>query len=168
MEPPPPTFQEYVTDPPATMMDKYEFQEFIADGSSCMVFKGNLKSDINDQVAVKVINLLKLDQLQRYLQDREIEILKDVQGHKNIIKLYDCYHHGNMRFIVTELLFERMPFVEGPDLNYNIINKKFKFPHEHNDMVLAKNFIRGLLVDQSERFNEFEALGHSWLREYSM
>lgn len=71
------------------MEEHYRVGDFIAEGSYGKVYKGTKKSS-GEQVAIKIISKLKMEEADLEVQANEIEILK-VCNHPNIVKLVDSY-----------------------------------------------------------------------------
>lgn len=97
----------------SAVMSKYSFtQEALGQGAYASVYKGYLKSNPEQVVAIKTIKILKKPGFSEKLR-REMSILMKFD-HPNIVKLYDVA-------IMEEKVFLFLEFCEGGDLNNKLI-----------------------------------------------
>ncbi|CAF3804076.1 unnamed protein product [Adineta steineri] len=89
---------------------QYSKRDLIGHGAFAIVFLGRLRSDPEQQVAIKQITKKQLAKSQSLLE-KEIKILKELTKlkHENLVALYDCKESQNNVYLVME-------FCNGGDL----------------------------------------------------
>ncbi|KPM08452.1 serine/threonine-protein kinase SIK3-like protein [Sarcoptes scabiei] len=93
----------------------YEMLKTIGKGNFAVV-KLARHTIINIQVAIKVISLKSLDNDQVKKLLREIDIMKRIGSHKNIVRLYQVMHSDRHVMLVTE-------YCQGGELFEQLVNK---------------------------------------------
>jgi hypothetical protein len=104
----------------------------LGEGSFAKVYKGWKKNNSNEVVAIKAIDCLKLTPNEIDLTLREVEILKKLFPHPNVVELKDFFDDGldNNIYIVLE-------FISGGDVFDRIIKKKSFNEREARDIMLS-------------------------------
>ena len=87
--------------------EKYTLMEVLGHGSTCIVKRAESR-ETGESVAVKIIDITQkqVDKSGLTLRQRtvrEINILRKVAGHKNIIELLDVYETPSHMYLVLEL-----------------------------------------------------------------
>uniref|UniRef100_A0A1B6G7F9 Protein kinase domain-containing protein n=1 Tax=Cuerna arida TaxID=1464854 RepID=A0A1B6G7F9_9HEMI len=82
---------------------EYSSRDMIGHGAFAVVFKGRLRSDHSQIVAIKSITKKSLAKSQNLL-GKEIKILKELRelNHENVVALFDCKESANHVFLVME------------------------------------------------------------------
>ncbi|XP_054270973.1 serine/threonine-protein kinase unc-51 isoform X1 [Macrosteles quadrilineatus] len=82
---------------------EYSSRDLIGHGAFAVVFKGHLRSDHSQVVAIKSITKKNLAKSQSLL-GKEIKILKELRelNHENVVALLDCKESANHVFLVME------------------------------------------------------------------
>uniref|UniRef100_A0A1B6MS75 Protein kinase domain-containing protein n=1 Tax=Graphocephala atropunctata TaxID=36148 RepID=A0A1B6MS75_9HEMI len=82
---------------------EYSSRDLIGHGAFAVVFKGRLRSDHSQIVAIKSITKKSLAKSQNLL-GKEIKILKELRelNHENVVALFDCKESANHVFLVME------------------------------------------------------------------
>ncbi|CDW84574.1 cyclin-dependent kinase-like 2 [Stylonychia lemnae] len=86
-------------------MEDYEIVELIAQGGYGIVLKAMQKST-GQMVAIKQFR--DSDSFSLRIAEREISVLKLMQGHPNIIKLLNSFQHNSKVFLVFELMHQTL------------------------------------------------------------
>ena len=98
------------------LIGKWKFDKLIGKGSYAKVYTAH-HVDTNQQVAVKYMNTSKLNEKIKQKLKMEVEIMKNMKKHKNIIDFVEVIVTNNHIYLVTELC-------KGGDLHDYIKNNK--------------------------------------------
>lgn len=77
---------------------KYRLIKKIGKGSTSEVYE-SVREGSNEKFAIKVIPLLGLDENQRLMIKREVDIIRNIR-HANIVHLYDTIETKNNNYLV--------------------------------------------------------------------
>ena len=142
---------------------KYEPKEILGKGISSTVRRAVSKEN-GESYAVKIIDvsqeLVDSDGLNLREQTmREINILRTVAGHENIIELLDVFESSTYIFLIFELavngeLFDYLNSV----VNFSekkarrILNQVINHQTNHNNLILYKTFVPDIRCHQTLSF----------------
>jgi len=95
----------FVEDSTAKKIENYifKYEDLLGKGNFGSAYRGY---DVNTgkQVAIKVIKMASIkSKITEKLLENEIEILKTLNSHQNLLKCYDVFTSVNNCYIVTEL-----------------------------------------------------------------
>ncbi len=96
------------------LSDCYVKDELLGQGSFGKVYKGR-NNQTNEVIAIKYIDKKSMKPHEVSLQMNEIEILKVVSNHANVVKLIEYFEDSHNFYLVLE-------YVQGKDL-FNFISK---------------------------------------------
>ena len=117
-----------------TVTDLYDKGELLGQGSFGKVYLGSLKTNPKEKVAIKYIDKKQMKGLEISLQMNEIEILKVLGNHPNIIRMHDYFEDAHNFYMVLE-------YLEGKDL-FNFISQN-KMEEKHISYMF-KQLLMGL------------------------
>ena len=102
----------------SNFLKKYILKELLGSGASADVYKVQ-KKNTNEHYAVKIFELLKLDQYDNLLLEKELEV-NQILNDKNIVKLIEYFKDS----VEIYAIFELCPY---GDLRCQILSKAFKY-----------------------------------------
>lgn len=79
----------------------------IGSGTYGSVYECSCRMNFCKRGAMKIIPKRNLAPNAKRLLDREIEMLKQVEGHQNIVQMYEAFETETERFIVMERISKR-------------------------------------------------------------
>ncbi|XP_067941545.1 serine/threonine-protein kinase unc-51-like [Watersipora subatra] len=82
---------------------EYDLRERLGQGAFATVYKGRLRNNPEELVAIKCIDKKRIPKSQTLLS-KEIRILKDLSRleHENVVRLYDCKESDDMLYLIIE------------------------------------------------------------------
>ena len=105
-----------------SFIKKYKLTEEVLGQGCTSIVKRAVSRETGESVAVKIIDITN-NQALRERTMKEINILRRVAGHKNIIELLDVYETPRKMFLVFEL-------AEGGELFDYMVNTTLPFSEE--------------------------------------